>query len=72
MNPLQTFYNNEPQRKAVEEFLVQVLKDLTIEKAFEGRDTAGIAEARTAIDTMFHRLSELYEPKKPIIINSSR
>lgn len=72
MNPLQTFYNNEQERKAVEAFLIQCLIDITVDRAFQGRSTEGIEAARTMIDTMFNKLEEAFEPKKPVVIESSR
>lgn len=71
MNPLLLFYNNETQREAVRNFMVETLAEMAVEKAFEGTDTKGMQEARECINKMFDKLEELYGIiEKPKEINS--
>jgi hypothetical protein len=71
MNPLQVFYLNETQRDAVHNFMVEVLREITVEKAFDGEDVSGIKEARNLVEKMFEKLEEQYGIKeKPVIANS--
>lgn len=75
MNPtslLGQFYANDPQREAVKEFFVDMLKELAVEKAFAGEDTLGIAEAKQVIDNAFVRLDQTYGKMEKPIISSSR
>ncbi len=72
MNPtLRNFYNNQNERETVKLFMVEVLKEIAVEKAFDGEDVIGIQEAKNLIDVMFNKLEDLYgEVKEPIISNS--
>ena len=72
MNQLQTFYNNENQRELVREFMVDTLKEMAIEKTFEGQATLGIQEAKECIDKMFSRLSDTYGKVEPEVITNSK
>ncbi len=72
MNPLQTFYNNETQREAIHTFMVDTLKELAIEKTFNGEDTFGIMEAKQVVDDMFNKLEADYGIKKQPIVQDSR
>lgn len=68
---LRGFYNNEGEREAVKGFLVEMLGEIAIERAFDGKDTKGIQEARECVERAFDRLEEKYgKIKKPIAINS--
>ena len=64
-NPLATFYNNEHEREAVKEFLVEQLKELAVERTFDGEDVKGIKEANENIVRAFDRLHELYGKIEP-------
>lgn len=71
MDILRNFYNNTPERKSVEDFLIANLKDLAVEKAFKGESVAGIPEAKRAIEKAFETLGDIYgKIEKPPIINS--
>ena len=72
INPLVTFYNNEHEREAVKAFLMEQLKELAIERAFDGDDVVGIKEARDTIVRSFDRLDEMYGKKDKSIISNSR
>jgi hypothetical protein len=70
-NILSTFYNNESQRETVRTFMIEVLKELAVEKTFDGKETKGIKDARECVEKMFDKLEELYGIiKKPLITNS--
>lgn len=60
MNPLLLFYNNETEREAVHTFLIQTLKDIAVERAFQGQDIGGIADAAELIETAFKKLDDEY------------
>lgn len=47
-------------REAVKDFQIKCLKDLAVDKTFEGEDVKGIKEARELVDHMFDTLEELY------------
>lgn len=71
MNPLKTFYDNFAEREAVKEFLIDSLKDLAVERAFEGKGVVGIAEANDTILKAFDLLEEKYGIiSKDVIPNS--
>lgn len=72
MNPLQVFYLNETQRDAVHNFMVEVLKEITVEKAFDGEDVSGIREARALVEKVFDKLEEKYGIIEPPIIANSK
>jgi len=57
---LKQFYEFQGQREAVKEFMINCLKELAIEKTFNGHDTTGIKEARDTINKMFDKLEEDY------------
>jgi len=72
MNPvLRNFYSNEAERDAVKEFMIEVLKELAVERTFDGKPVTGIPEARELVDRLFDKLQELYgKIKEPVISNS--
>ena len=74
MNPtsqLSQFYDNEPQRDAVKVFMIEVLKMIAVERAFEGEPVTGIQEARELVDKTFNKLEELYRKvEKPVSLSS--
>lgn len=72
MNPLNVFYQNETQREAVKEFMVDTLKQIAVEKTFNGESVEGIMEAHDLIERSFNRLEELYGIIKPPVISNSR
>lgn len=51
-------------------FMIESLKEMTVEKAFEGESVAGIQEARALVDKMFEKLEEKYG-KIEVIINAN-
>jgi hypothetical protein len=50
------FYNNQGQRETVKLFLIEVLKEIAVEKSFEGEPVTGIKEAKDTIDKAFDKL----------------
>lgn len=40
--------------------MVDVLKEITVEKAFDGEDVSGIREARALVEKVFDKLEEKY------------
>lgn len=60
MNHLVTFYNNKGERESVKLFLNEVLKEIAVEMAFEGKSVVGIPEAKKCVDKAFDKLDELY------------
>lgn len=72
MNPaLRNFYANENERETVKAFLIEVLKEMAVEMAFEGESVTGIREARLLITKAFDKLEEVYgKVEEPIIHNS--
>ena len=72
MQSLKLFYDNVTEREAVREFLIESLREIAIEKTFDGEDVTGIKEARQTIDKMFDKLDELYGIKSAIIMSNSR
>lgn len=53
-------------REAVKDFQIQCLKDLAVNKTFEGEDVKGIKEARELVDKMFDTLDQMYGIIKPV------
>lgn len=72
MNVLKQFYDNENEREAVKEFMITVLGEIAIDRAFAGDPTSGIQEARECIEKSFDKLGELYAKIKPTVIPNSR
>lgn len=69
---LKRFYDNEGEREAVKAFQLAVLGEIAVEKAFDGKPTSGIQEARECVEKMFDRLAEQYGKIEPAVINNSR
>ncbi len=67
-NFLNQFHNDEHTREAVKAFFLEQLDKLALEKVYEGKDTAGIKNAKETIERSFIELKELYGKDK--IINS--
>jgi hypothetical protein len=73
MNPtLHTFYNNENERETVKAFMIETLKEIAIERAFNGEDIKGIPDAKNLVEVMFSKLEEVYGQKKNTITHSPR
>lgn len=72
MNPnLRTFYNNENQREAVKEFMLECLKEMAVDKSFKGESTDHIKDCKQVVENTFTRLREIYgKQPKPSISNS--
>lgn len=64
MNILHQFYLQQEMREAVKEFIINHLKELTINKAFAGESTDGISEAKNALQNAFKQLDDTYGVKK--------
>jgi len=70
-NILKTFYDNEIERETVKQFMIEVLGDIAKGRAFEGKPTQGIQEARELIEKTFDKLHEDYAIiKAPLPTNS--
>ena len=69
---LKQFYEFKGQREAVRYFMIETLKEIAIERAFDGKDVSGIPEARLCIENMFDRLEELYGIIEKPVVNNSR
>jgi hypothetical protein len=69
---LRNFYNNESERKAVQDFQFEVLRELAADLALRGEDTAGIATAKKFIDKSFNKLSELYDKIEEVEVPNTR
>jgi len=66
MHPLKAFHDNENQREAVKDFMVECLKEMAVDKTFNGEETTGIKESRELINKTFDKLAELYGKIKTI------
>ena len=64
MEQLQQFYENIGMRETVKEFIIEHLKKHAVDQIFSKQATAGIYEAKKAVDDAFSRMQELFE-KKP-------
>lgn len=71
-NHLKTFYDNELQREAVKEFMIECVKELAISKAFNGESTQHIADCKHVVENTFIKLKEIYGEKPKSSISSSR
>jgi len=69
---LKNFYENKNQREAVKTFLIENLKELAVERTFEGKDVTGIKEAHDSINKAFDKLAETYGIIESTEINNSR
>lgn len=67
---LKVFYENEVQREAVREFMVECLKELAAEKTFAGESVSGIQDAKALVDKMFDTLDGMYGKIEVIKSNS--
>lgn len=72
MNILRQFYENTGERDAVKAFLTDVLKEIAVERTFNGEDVGGIKDAKDCVEKAFDRLEELYGIKKKATITDSR
>lgn len=72
MNPLQLFYQNETQREAVRVFMIDVLREMAADQAFNGESTTGIKEANECVEKTFDKLQALYNPEIPKGIPNSK
>jgi hypothetical protein len=72
MNPtLKVFYDNDVQREAVKEFMIECLKELAVERVLNRKDVASIADAKDVVEHTFTRLREIYgNAPKPVNSNS--
>lgn len=72
MDPLRTFYNNETQREALKEFMVETIREIAADKAIDGQDTSGIKEGRECIEQTFDKLEKKYGIIKERIIQNPK
>jgi len=60
---LREFYADRAMQEAWTTFIVEVLKEEIIKKAFRGEDVKAIAEARKILEKAFSSLYDVFEPK---------
>lgn len=71
-NILRQFYNNQSEREALKAFMVEVLKEIAVEKTFNGESVEGIKEAHELIGKMFDTLEVKYGIIKKVVIQDSK
>ena len=64
MKLLPKFYADFQLKQEVHDYLLSYLKQVAIEKAFNGDTTDGIKEAKECIDSAFRNLESMYGEKK--------
>lgn len=69
---LKTFYENDIQREAVKEFMIECLNELAIERVMQRKETASLADAKDVVEQTFIKLREIYGDKPKPNISSSR
>ena len=69
---LKTFYDNEIQREAVKEFMLECLNELAVERVMKREDTLSLADAKDVVVKTFIRLREIYGDKPKPSTPSSR
>lgn len=72
MQLLNKFYLDFQTREAVKEGILSHLKKTTWSKACAGENTAGIKEAKEAVDSFFRELERTHTEKPKKTINSNR
>lgn len=72
MNPLKLFYENEAQREAVREFMLQCLNKIAIERVMNRKDTNSLADAKDVVESLFIILKETYSDVPKPTVSSSR
>jgi hypothetical protein len=72
MPQLRIFYENVSEREAVHAYMIETLKEIAVEKAFNGESTAGIKEASTTIERLFDKLEQEYGKIQSIKESNSR
>ena len=72
MQSLKLFYDNVAEREAVRDFLIETLREIAVEKTFDGEDVTGIKDAHKTIHRMFDKLDALYGIKSAMVISNSR
>ena len=63
---LKNFYADEQTRIAVQQFLLECLKEQTIELAFSGREAKHMQEAKQAIEQAWNKLEQIYGKKEKV------
>lgn len=71
-NTLKTFYDNETQREAVKEFMLECLNEEAVNRVMKREDTKSLADAREVVLQTFIKLKEIYGEKPKPSISSSR
>ncbi len=71
-NILRNFYNNQSEREAVKAFLIEMLKEIAVERAFAGEDTLGIQEANECVIKAFDNLEVAYGKIEVALETNSR
>jgi hypothetical protein len=52
--------------------MIEVLKELAVDKTFNGKETSGIKDARDCIEKAFDKLGEMFGIIEKSIISNSR
>ena len=72
MPSLRIFYENEVMREDVRAYMVDTLKEIAVERTFNGEETKGIKDAHELIDRMFDRLDQEYGKIQVITQSNAR
>lgn len=72
LHALKVFYENEVEREAVKDFMLQCLNEMALDRVFKKESTISIADAKELVDLMFIRLKEEYGDQPAPNISSSR
>lgn len=69
---LRTFYENETEREAVKEFLIECLEEVAVKRVMSRENTTSLADAKDVVEETFIKLSELFGKKPKPNVQSSR
>lgn len=71
IHALKTFQDNEVEREAVKEFMIECLNELAVDRVMKREDTASLADTKEVVEKLFIRLREVYgNNPKPVHQNS--
>lgn len=63
MKELETFQDDVPKRTAVKAFMVETLKEMSVQRVLAGESVVGLKEAFELVDTFFEKLDSDYGTK---------
>jgi hypothetical protein len=72
IDPLRQFYDNQPVREAVRDFLTTLLRSRAADLTLAGKDVSGIRDAKATIDAAFAALDKTYGVRKSTRSNKAR